>query len=228
LEGTFNFLLLAGVMFSVLLSGFWHPQLSFTVFHVEIELQNITRDILLLVLTGTSWKMTPKDIRRKNEFTWFPIQEVAILFAGIFITIIPAIAILKVGADGALAGVVNSVSYNGNPVNAAYFWLTGLLSAFLDNAPTYLVFFNIAGSSAPENMGIADYLMYGIPETLLAISLGAVFMGAMTYIGNAPNFMVKSISEEAGITMPSFFGYMFKYSLPILIPIFILVSVIFF
>jgi Na+/H+ antiporter NhaD/arsenite permease-like protein len=221
LEGTFNFLLLAGVMFSVLLSGFWHPQLSFTVFHVEIELQNITRDILLLVLTGTSWKMTPKDIRRKNEFTWFPIQEVAILFAGIFITIIPAIAILKVGADGALAGVVNSVSYNGNPVNAAYFWATGILSSFLDNAPTYLVFFNTAGGDAVQLMG-------ELYTTLLAISAGAVFMGATTYIGNAPNFMVKSISEEAGITMPSFFGYMFKYSLPILIPIFILVSVIFF
>ncbi len=221
LEGKFNFLLLAGVMSSVLLSGFWHPQLSFTVFHVEIELQNITRDILLLVLTGISWKMTPKDIRRKNEFTWFPIQEVAILFAGIFITIIPAISILKVGADGALAGVVNSVSYNGNPVNATYFWATGILSSFLDNAPTYLVFFNTAGGDAVQLMG-------ELYTTLLAISAGAVFMGATTYIGNAPNFMVKSISEEAGITMPSFFGYMLKYSIPILIPIFILVSVIFF
>jgi len=221
LEGTFNFLLLAGVMFSVLLSGIWHPELSFTVFHVEIELQNITRDILLLVLTGISWKMTPKDIRRKNEFTWFPIQEVSILFAGIFITIIPAIAILKVGADGALAGVINSVSYNGNPVNVTYFWATGILSSFLDNAPTYLVFFNTAGGDAVQLMG-------ELYTTLLAISAGAVFMGATTYIGNAPNFMVKSISEEAGITMPSFFGYMLKYSFPILIPIFILVSVIFF
>ena len=123
--------------------------------------------------------------------------------------------------DGALSGVVNFVSSNGNPVNSMYFWATGILSSFLDNAPTYLVFFNTAG-------GDADKLMGEFYTTLLAISAGAVFMGANTYIGNAPNFMVKSISEEAGIPMPSFFGYMLKYSIPILIPIFIIVSVIFF
>ncbi len=109
-----------------------------------------------------------------------------------------------------------------------YFWLTGILSSFLDNAPTYLVFFNIAGSSAPESIGIANYLMHEIPNTLLAISLGAVFMGANTYIGNAPNFMVKSIAESSGIEMPSFFGYFFKWALPILIPLFILISFLFF
>ncbi len=221
LEGQSNFLLLLGVIASVLLSGFWHPHISFTVFYLELELQNIARDVLLLVLTGLSWKMTTMEIRKKNEFTWFPIQEVSKLFAGIFVTIIPAIAILKSGAEGALAGVVNSVSSNGNPVNAMYFWATGILSSFLDNAPTYLVFFNTAG-------GDAEHLMGDLYTTLLAISAGAVFMGANTYIGNAPNFMVKSISEEAGISMPSFFGYMLKYSIPILIPIFILVSVIFF
>jgi Na+/H+ antiporter NhaD/arsenite permease-like protein len=106
-----------------------------------------------------------------------------------------------------------------------YFWLTGVLSSFLDNAPTYLVFFNIAGSNAPEGVEIADYLMNGIPGTLIAISLGAVFMGAMTYIGNAPNFMVKSIAEENDIAMPSFFGFMI-WSILILIPVFIIVSLI--
>ena len=221
IEGKFNFILLAGVIFSVLLSGIWKPNLSFSVFHVELEIQNVTRDILLLTLTYISWLTTSKQIREKNEFTWFPIQEVAKIFAGIFITIIPAIAILKAGVDGALSGVVNFVSSNGNPVNSMYFWATGILSSFLDNAPTYLVFFNTAG-------GDADKLMGEFYTTLLAISAGAVFMGANTYIGNAPNFMVKSISEEAGIPMPSFFGYMLKYSIPILIPIFIIVSVIFF
>ena len=221
IEGKFNFILLAGVIFSVLLSGIWKPNLSFSVFHVELEIQNVTRDILLLTLTYISWLTTSKQIREKNEFTWFPIQEVAKIFAGIFITIIPAIAILRAGVDGALSGVVNFVSSNGNPVNSMYFWATGILSSFLDNAPTYLVFFNTAG-------GDADKLMGEFYTTLLAISAGAVFMGANTYIGNAPNFMVKSISEEAGIPMPSFFGYMLKYSIPILIPIFIIVSVIFF
>ena len=107
---------------------------------------------------------------------------------------------------------------DGNNLNSSYFWLTGLLSSFLDNAPTYLVFFNLAGASADEFVEVADFLMYEIPGTLLAISLGAVFMGAMTYIANAPNFMVKSISEENKIRMPSFFGYMLWSSI-ILIPV---------
>ncbi len=221
IEGQGNFILLAGVVLSVLLSGFWRPHISFHIYHIEMELQNITRDVLLVLLTALSWKYTSKDIRINNEFTWFPIQEVAKLFAGIFVTIIPAIAILKVGESGALAVVIQSVSSNGNPVNEMYFWATGILSSFLDNAPTYLVFFNTAGGNAVQLMG-------ELSTTLLAISMGAVFMGANTYIGNAPNFMVKSISEEAGIDMPSFFGYIFKYSLPILIPIFVLVTVIFF
>ena len=149
-------------------------------------------------------------------------MEVAKLFAGIFVTIIPVIAILKSGMKGSLASVVGAVTgTNGEPLNAFYFWLTGILSSFLDNAPTYLVFFNTAG-------GNPDFLMNSIPQTLLAISAGAVFMGANTYIGNAPNFMVKSIAQEMDIDMPSFFGYMVKYSIPILIPVFILVTWVFF
>jgi len=220
IEGQGNFLLIAGVVFSVLLSGFWHPNISFSIYHIELELQNITRDALMLLFTGLSWKYTKQDIRIKNDFTWFPIQEVAKLFAGIFVTIIPAIAILRAGENGVLSPVINSVSSNGNPVNEMYFWATGTLSSFLDNAPTYLVFFSTAGGDPIQLMG-------ELSSTLLAISMGAVFMGANTYIGNAPNFMVKSISEEAGVAMPSFFGYMLKYSIPILIPIFILVSLIF-
>lgn len=240
LEGTFNLLLLGGIILSVLMSGFWKPHTLWhnsngtegisplLIFGTYVELQNLARDLLLLSLIFISWNLTPKLIREANEFTWFPIVEVAKLFAGIFVTIIPAIAILKAGTHGALSSVIASVSSGGEPVNYMYFWLTGILSSFLDNAPTYLVFFNIAGSSAPESIGIANYLMHEIPNTLLAISLGAVFMGANTYIGNAPNFMVKSIAESSGIEMPSFFGYFFKWALPILIPLFILISFLFF
>lgn len=222
LEGKVNLVLLLGVIGAVLLSGFWHPGISYNVYHVEVELQNLVRDVLLLSLTVASWKITSLDVRKANEYSWFPIMEVAKLFAGIFVTIIPAIAILKAGTDGALSLVIKSVSdSHGNPVNYMYFWATGVLSSFLDNAPTYLVFFNTAGGDPVSLMTTGQ-------QTLLAISAGAVFMGANTYIGNAPNFMVKSISEEAGINMPSFFGYMLKYSIPILIPIFIIISLIYF
>ncbi len=231
IKGSFNLLLILGVIGCVLLSGFWKPTMivgdkvvpySFDIFHVKVEIQNLVRDCLLLGFTYVSWAMTSRKIHEYNEYTWFPIIEVAKLFAGIFITIIPAIAILKSGSHGALASVVSSVSTeSGDPINYMYFWATGILSSFLDNAPTYLVFFNTAGGNPVS-------LMMELSNTLLAISAGAVFMGAMTYIGNAPNFMVKSISEEAGINMPSFFGYMTKYSIPILLPLFILVSLIFF
>ena len=220
IKGSFNLLLIFGVVCSVLLSGFWKPNIEFTIYHVHVELQNIIRDILLLLLAYGSWKFTIKEIREANEYTWFPIQEVAKLFAGIFITIIPAIAILKAGTSGALAGIINSVSSDSGPVNNMYFWLTGILSSFLDNAPTYLVFFNTAG-------GDPQVLMGELSQTLLAISAGAVFMGANTYIGNAPNFMVKSIAESSGIEMPSFFGY-FLYSLIILFPLFGVISLLFF
>lgn len=221
IEGSINFLFLLGVISAVLMSGIWNPHISFTMHYVELTLPNLLRDVLLLSLTVLSWRFTSKTLRQKNQFTWFPIQEVAKLFAAIFITIIPAIAILKAGTAGALSAIINSVSSDGEPVNYMYFWATGILSSFLDNAPTYLVFFNTAGGNAQELMG-------PLHHTLLAISVGAVFMGANTYIGNAPNFMVKSIAEEQDISMPSFFGYMLKYSIPILIPLYILVTFIFF
>ena len=221
-EGLFNLGLILGVIGAVLISGFWKPHISLEVYHgVHLELQNITRDLLLLALAYASWTYTPKQIRKDNEYTWFPIIEVAKLFAGIFITIIPAIAILKAGTNGALAGIINSVSNESGPINMMYFWYTGVLSSFLDNAPTYLVFFNTAGGNPITLMG-------EMKNTLLAISMGAVFMGANTYIGNAPNFMVKSISESSGIEMPSFFGYFFKWAIPILLPLFIIVSWLFF
>jgi Na+/H+ antiporter NhaD/arsenite permease-like protein len=183
---------------------------------------NLVRDGVLILLGVLSLVLTPWAVRRGNEFTWFPIVEVGKLFAGIFITIIPAIAILKAGPDGALSSVVMAVTdRGGNPVNAMYFWLTGGLSSFLDNAPTYLVFFNTAG-------GNPAVLQTAHAQTLLAISAGAVFMGANTYIGNAPNFMVRSIAEEAGVSMPSFFGYLLKWSIPFLVPVFVLVTLLWF
>ena len=223
LEGSFNLLLLLGVIGGVLLSGFWDGKgIYYDVYHIRLELQNLVRDGLLLGLTYASWILTSREIRIANDYTWFPIIEVAKLFAGIFVTIIPAIAILKAGTHGALASVVSSVSNgDGSPIDFMYFWATGILSSFLDNAPTYLVFFNTAGGNATTLMG-------DLPNTLLAISAGAVFMGANTYIGNAPNFMVKSISEASGIEMPSFFGYFIKWAVPILFPLFILVSFLFF
>ena len=219
--GTVNFLLLAGVVAAVLMSGVWRPGVSFDVFHVTVELQNLFRDLSLLAIAWVSWIVTDRANRDANGFSWFPILEVGKLFAGIFLTIVPAIAILRAGTSGALEPVVSLVTgADGQPVEAMYFWLTGILSSFLDNAPTYLVFFNTAGGDAQELMGP----LYG---TLLAISAGAVFMGANTYIGNAPNFMVRAICEERGIAMPSFFGYMF-WSVGILMPIFLLVTLIFF
>lgn len=219
--GKVNFLLLAGVVAAVLMSGVWRPGVSFDVFHVTVELQNLCRDLALLAIAYLSWVVTDRANRDANGFSWFPILEVGKLFAGIFLTIVPAIAILRAGTSGALEPVVSLVTgADGQPVEAMYFWLTGILSSFLDNAPTYLVFFNTAGGDAETLMGP----LYG---TLLAISAGAVFMGANTYIGNAPNFMVRAICEERGIPMPSFFGYM-AWSVGILVPIFLVVTLVFF
>ncbi|SMB89152.1 transporter, UIT6 family [Thermanaeromonas toyohensis ToBE] len=176
---------------------------------------NIIRDLSILLAAYLSLKTTPQIIRRDNRFTWGPIKEVATLFAGIFMTMIPALAILH--ARGAELGLTKP---------AHFFWATGALSSFLDNAPTYLVFLTTATSlgataGVPTTLGLVD------PRMLMAVSCGAVFMGANTYIGNAPNFMVRSIAEENKIRMPSFFGYM-GWSLAILIPLFILDTLIFF
>lgn len=221
LHGKFNFLLLAGIVGAVLLSGFWKPGVSFDIMGTHWELQNIVRDVLLLVIAAASLLLTPKPVRAGNDFNWDPILEVGKLFAGIFITIAPVIAILRAGPDGHLAALVHMVSDSaGAPVNTMYFWMTGLLSSFLDNAPTYLVFFNLAHGEAQTMMG-------PMADTLLAISMGAVFMGANTYIGNAPNFMVKSIAEQRGVKMPSFFGYM-AWSVCFLLPVFAVLTLIFF
>ncbi|WP_188705176.1 sodium:proton antiporter [Silvimonas iriomotensis] len=221
LYGTWNMLLIAGVVGAVLMSGLWNSGVQIDIYGTAVDLQSLVRDALLLMLGLLSLWLTPKQIRAGNEFNWFPILEVAKLFAAIFITIAPAIAILRAGPEGHLSGLVSLVSNEmGEPVNGMYFWMTGLLSSFLDNAPTYLVFFNLAHGDAAHMMG-------PLASTLLAISMGAVFMGANTYIGNAPNFMVKAIAEQGKVKMPGFFGYML-WSGAILLPLFLLVTLIFF
>ena len=222
IEGLHNVAYLAGIVAAVLVSGVWRPGLSVPLgLGTAVPAEGLVRDGVLLGLAWLSWRTTRPRIRIENAFAWTPIQEVAILFAGIFVTLVPVLAILAAGRDGALAPLVALVSrLDGQPNEAAYFWLTGLLSSFLDNAPTYLVFFNLAG-------GDPQALMGPLGRTLAAISAGAVFMGANSYIGNAPNFMIKAICEERGIRMPGFFGYML-WSGGILLPLFGLLTVVFF
>ena len=176
---------------------------------------NLLRDGFILLMAVLSLKLTPAGAREANHFTWGPIKEVAVLFAGIFLTIVPPMAILQ--ARGSELGVTQAWQF---------FWATGILSSFLDNAPTYLTFLSVATGLGATTGVVTD--MGIVPEhILLAISCGAVFMGANSYIGNAPNFMVKSIAEENQIKMPSFFGYM-AWSCAILIPTFAVMTLVIF
>lgn len=221
IEGWINIVLLGAVVGAVLLSATWRPGWSFEIFHNTIEAQDLARDVLLVVIALVSMRVTPAPIHASNEFSWGPMQEVAKLFIAIFLTIAPVIAILKAGREGVFSGLVALTSHaDATPNNAMYFWLSGLLSSFLDNAPTYLVFFELAG-------GEPQRLMHQLPVTLAAISCGAVFMGANSYIGNAPNFMVKAVCESRGVKMPSFFGYC-GWALIFLVPLYVLITVIFF
>jgi Na+/H+ antiporter NhaD/arsenite permease-like protein len=225
IEGAANFLFLGGVLTAVVASGL-SPGREVTILGVHQTTGNLGRDVSLLAMLVASWSVTPTAVRAANEFSWAPIKEVAILFAGIFVTIIPALAMLRVGEQGAMAFIVRAVR---EP--AHFFWASGILSSFLDNAPTYLAFLSTAVGrlfpGVPEPEAVAR-LIREHPLFLVAVSNGSVFMGANTYIGNAPNFMVKSIAEEAGVPMPSFFGYVLRYSLPFLVTTFVAVTWIFF
>lgn len=220
-DGAANFALLGVVVALVLLSGFWKSPISFYVMGTEVGLPGLVRDAGLVLVTFLSLRITAETVHADNQFSWGPMIEVAKLFAGIFLTIIPVIAMLKAGVHGPFGAVVSAVTRpDGQPDPAMYFWAAGLLSSFLDNAPTYLVFFNTAG-------GDPAFLMTTFAPTLAAISAGAVFMGANTYIGNAPNLMVKAIAEDRGIKMPGFFGYM-AWSCSILVPLFVIMTFIWF
>ncbi|MDB5571529.1 MAG: Citrate transporter [Hyphomicrobiales bacterium] len=218
--GLVNVALIGVAVGAIVLSGLWKSQTVFVVLGTPLPLQNIVRECVMIGVGLASLALTSPKTREANGFEWEPVLEVARLFAGIFVCIIPVLAMLKAGAQGPFAPLIALVTgADGRPNEAAYFWMTGVLSSFLDNAPTYLVFFEMAG-------GDAGKLMTSLASTLAAISMGAVFMGANTYIGNAPNFMVYAIARRAGVEMPSFFGYML-WSGAILLPLFALVTLIF-
>jgi Na+/H+ antiporter NhaD/arsenite permease-like protein len=225
LVGSYNFIFLAGIVGSVIVSGLvdWG---ELQTLGVTRSVQEWGRDLFIIAMGILSLIVTSAKIREDNEFTWFPIKEVAYLFAGIFVTMTPCLLLLLAGTKGALGFIIGAVE---KPFH--YFWITGILSSFLDNAPTYLTFFSsVLGkfyAGMPEPLAVSKLIAEN-PIYLMAISAGAVFFGANTYIGNAPNFMVRSIAEEAGTPMPSFFGYMLKYSIIFLMPTFVLVTLIFF
>lgn len=226
LKGAHNIIFIVIIVVAVILSGYlpslpaFQNELGETIGfliigEVKLTLPAIIEMALILMAAYLSYRTTNPEIRTSNHFTWGAIKEVAILFIGIFITMQPALMILK--ANGASLGITQA---------SQMFWTTGMLSSFLDNTPTYLVFLTTAGSLGFTN-GMVTTLGTVPIKMLTAISCGAVFMGANTYIGNAPNFMVKSISDENGVRMPSFFGYIL-WSFSILIPVFVLDMLVFF
>jgi Na+/H+ antiporter NhaD/arsenite permease-like protein len=218
-RGKINLLLIAVIIAAILVSASWKPGIEFDIYGIHVELQNALRDIVLVLVALVSLRLTKDEHRAANGFTFEPIREVAILFAGIFIAIIPVMAMLNAGRDGTFAFLLQAVTAkDGSAHEAAYFWLTGVLSGFLDNAPTYLVFFELAGGDAKQLMG-------PLSGTLAAISMGAVYLGALTYIGNAPNLMVYAIATEQGVRMPSFFGYLL-WAVCVLVPLLLILTLL--
>jgi len=219
-HGLVNLPLLAVIVGAVIVSALWKLGVSITVYGTVLELQDLVRDAVLVLAALASLWLTPDEHREANGFSWEPILEVALLFAGIFVCAVLILAALQAGRQGAFAWLLDAVTaHDGSPHLVAYFWLTGILSEFLDNAPTYLVFVQLAGGNAAELMG-------PLAPVLAAISMGAVYMGALTYIGNAPNFMIYAIASERGIKMPSFFGFM-VWSGVVLLPVFALLTYVF-
>jgi Na+/H+ antiporter NhaD/arsenite permease-like protein len=229
LRGSHNFILLVGVMAAVLMSASWKIG-DYRLLGIEFTYQSTLRDLLIVALGIVSIYTTRAEHRDANGFSWAPIKEVAYLFIGIFVTITGPLAILQAGPSGAAAPLISAVT---SP--AHYYWASGMLSSFLDNAPTYLTFFNLAlGKLAINPTDVTAILTHQLNHPasaqfirdLAAVSVGSVFFGANTYIGNAPNFMVRSIAEAAKVPMPSFFGYCL-WSGGILIPVFTLIMFIF-
>ncbi|HTW28883.1 MAG TPA: sodium:proton antiporter [Acetobacteraceae bacterium] len=220
LRGWSNLGLLAVVVGTVLLQGIWHPG-DVVLLGQAIGAERLLGIVVFLAIAAISVRTTPRAIRSGNMFAWEPIEEVATLFAAVFITVGPVIAMLHEGLDGPLAALIRlTEDAAGQRLPIVYFWLTGILSAFLDNAPTYLVFFQQAGGD-PATLTGPD------AHVLEAISTGAVFFGALTYIGNAPNLMVRSVAAHRGVKMPGFFGYM-GLAAAALLPCFVLLTLIFF
>ncbi len=219
LDGKVNLVLLAATVGIVLLRALWNPTLGLSILGVFWSLDDMIADALLVVVAALSFALTPASVRKANDFVWEPIVEVAILFAAIFATLQPVMAMIAEGKDGPLAALIARL-YDGAPNHSLFYWATGALSAFLDNAPTYVVFFGFAGGDPAQLSG-------PLSRVLMAISTGAVYFGAMSYIGNAPNFMVKAMVESQGLKMPSFFGYL-GWSCLCLLPWLVVVDLLFF
>ncbi len=219
IQGAINFIYLLGVIAVV---AFVNPNFipAMGAHDAPFWLAHL-RDIILLLLMYLSLHTTNKKVRYElNRYRWEPIIEIAYLFLGIFITMAPALIYLGQLAEAGKLPITQTWHF---------YYVTGALSSFLDNTPTALAFFSMAQNLSSEVLNtFAGNMIAGVPEILVtAISLGAVFFGAMTYIGNGPNFMVKAIAEESGIQMPSFFGYIFKFAIVVLLPVYILVQFIF-
>jgi Na+/H+ antiporter NhaD/arsenite permease-like protein len=221
IAGWLNVCLMVVVVAAVPLIGLWSSPIRIAIGPAAIALPDLVRTLLLIAVATISLLTTPGADRRENAFAWRPIIEVATVFAGIFITLTPVIAILRDGAHGFFAPLVHLMTRDDGTLSPPmYFWIAGGLSGLLDNAPTYLAFFNLAG-------GDAKHLMSADAEVLTALSCGCVFMGALTYVGNAPNMMVKSIVIARGMPMPGFLGYL-GWSIAILIPVFGATTLLFF
>ena len=220
IEGWVNVALLALIIAAVLVQGVWRPG-EVSLLGEPVAIERLAAMVAFAAVTAVSWAVTPAGLRQANHFHWYPMAEVARLFAAIFLCMAPALSMLRAGLDGPFAPLVALMSDPaGQPIPWVYFWVTGILSSFLDNAPTYLVFFTLAG-------GDPAWLMAAGAAVLVAISCGAVFMGALTYIGNAPNFLVRAIVEDDGVRMPGFLGYL-GWACLWLLPLFVFVTFVFF
>jgi Na+/H+ antiporter NhaD/arsenite permease-like protein len=219
IQGLANIPLLAAVIATVLIASQWQSDIVYDIYGAKVALQDLLRDGALLAIATVSLLLTPSEHHESNGFTWEPFRAVAILFGGLFACLIPVLAMLQAGNNGAFAWLLTPMDGSVVLKEIAAFWLTGLLSAIANNVPAYLVFFELSGGDARALMG-------PLAPTLAAISMGAVYMGALTYIGNAPNLMIHAIAEERGVRMPSFVGYLFWAAL-ILLPGLALLTVFF-
>ncbi|MDR1551706.1 MAG: sodium:proton antiporter [Holosporaceae bacterium] len=213
MEGKINILLILLVLATVILC---HFDGEFFLWRERVAYSSLVRNLLLLTLSAISLRNTPAHIKWKNGFSMAPIREIAELFLGIFITVVPIICILHQGKEGSLGALFQWIAPTGEFLAARCFWISGLLSSFLDNAPTFLIFFHLTS-------GDPQALMTTKAHILTAFSISTVFMGALTYIGNAPNLIVKSVAITYGQRVPSFLGYM-AWSIPILIPVFVIIA----
>lgn len=220
-DGKINFFLLSFIVLIMLWSGMCQIPCTINLLGLPLVCVNVLRDACLILIILISLRYTPKSARLGNNFSWGPLIEMAQIFLGIFITIVPVILMLQNGHNGGVFTKLMQLlsTQDNHPVSARYFWATGFLSALLDNSPTYLIFFKLAG-------GHVQWLMNDGASILFAISAGSVFFGSLSYIGNAPNFMIKNIAESYHIKMPSFFRYILLSSL-IMLPILAIISFIF-